>query len=91
MTERALQPCGTVAAYQRHIRAHQEPDVDFRAAWAAYAAEWKAEHPPTVEAKEADRKRSAARARALWRLRLENDTRYLELYTQELNGGDPDD
>lgn len=28
--------CGTVSAYKRHLRRGEEPDVECRAAWAAY-------------------------------------------------------
>lgn len=33
---RQLQPCGTVAAYKRHVRHGEEPCAACRAAWADY-------------------------------------------------------
>lgn len=82
---------GTITAYQRHLKRRDDPCRECRDAWAAYQADYKAKHPPSAEAKERQRQRALAKGRALWRLRLEYATRYLELYAQELNGGDPDD
>lgn len=84
-------PCGTWQAYARHKKAREEADDACREAWNAYQAEYKASHPPSAEQKEALRLRASARGRALWRLRLENDRRYQEIYLEELLGDDDDD
>lgn len=84
---KALQPCGTIAAYARHIKAHEDPDAECRAAWSAYQNKYRVNNPPSGEKKQLQRQRSSARSRALWRLRLENDQRFQELYAEELAEG----
>lgn len=80
---------GTITAYQQHRKGEAcDPCLE---AWATYQAGCRATHTPSPEAVENEKRKRAARARALWRLRLENDPRYQELYIEELNGGDPDD
>lgn len=80
---------GTVTAYQQH-RKGEACDPCLKA-WATHQANYRATHTPSPAAVAEEKRKGAARGRALWRLRLENDDRYQELCIEELNGGDPDD
>ncbi|WP_262402938.1 hypothetical protein, partial [Actinomadura sp. CNU-125] len=64
MTRRA--PCGTVAAYLRHIKRHEPTDAECRAAWAAHRKAERAPHRTGLDpAKVSAENRTAARQRRI--------------------------
>ena len=73
--------CGTTSAYQRHRRRGEEACDACKAALRTYQAEYRAANPNS-RAKEL--RKSNARVRALWKLRLEYPQRFNELYAEEL-------
>lgn len=75
------QPCGTTAAYRRHIRHGETPDAECRSAWAAYnQQQWKGN--PITRAKV--RRRGQARRNALERLKALHPTQFRALYDEEM-------
>ena len=40
-----VQPCGTVAAYQRHVQAKEATCDACKAAWRVYFRQWRAANP----------------------------------------------
>lgn len=77
-----LQPCGTHAAYQRHVKRGEEPCANCRAA----AAEYQRQRRETVPgAREANLKVMAARGRALVRLKAMHPGEYRALYNEEMD------
>ncbi len=77
----ALQPCGTYAAYQRHIKRGEESCADCRAANSEYVKQHRALSPG---AREKNLHRMGARGRALTRLRAMHPGEYRALYTEEM-------
>ncbi|WP_262402286.1 hypothetical protein, partial [Actinomadura sp. CNU-125] len=64
MTRRA--PCGTAAAYLRHIKRHEPTDTACKAAWAARKREKNAPHRTGLDpAKVSAENRTAARQRRI--------------------------
>lgn len=74
-------PCGTTAAYSRHISRGEEPCADCRRAWAE--ARRKSREDPDKRAKY--NRQMRARNRALSRLAKRHPAMYLTLYAEELD------
>ncbi len=76
-----LQPCGTSAAYQRHLYHGEAPCGECRAANTGRQGKYIAVSPG---AREASRKVMSARSRALVRLKAMHPGQYRALYTEEM-------
>lgn len=76
-----LAPCGTYAAYQRHLRRAEPIDPECRKAQAVYQATWRAANP-----KQRDRERAVTRAasRALWLLKADHPAEFAAYYAQQV-------
>lgn len=75
-----LQPCGTYAAYQRHLRKGEETCDACRQANTVQARTLRTD--PAIKSEQ--NARSAARSRAAWRLTREYPERYRQLANEEL-------
>lgn len=75
-----LQPCGTAAAYTRHLRRSEEPCDACREANSSKSKERRSDKDHAREVTQ----RNGARIKALWRLAKEYPERYRELSTEEL-------
>jgi hypothetical protein len=78
---RSLTPCGTHSAYQRHVRRGEPIDNACREAHRLYQAAFRASNPALQEK---ERRETAARSRALWRLAGEHRARFNELIRDEI-------
>lgn len=78
---RSLKPCGTRAAYQRHLKNGEPPCAACLAANNKANEDHRADH---VIRREEDQ-RAGARVRAMRRLAQEYPDRYRELATEELS------
>jgi hypothetical protein len=81
---------GSIAAYTRHRRADEDPCDACKAAWNTYQSDYKKAHP---ENRPRENQYSAARGRALQRLRREFPRRFNELFAEEkraMSDGDGD-
>lgn len=76
----SLQPCGTRAAYMRHIENGEDPDVACRRANTEHQGRYIAESP---QARGKHAVRVAARQRALARLSAMHPVQYRALYNEE--------
>ena len=65
---RELKPCGTPAAYMRHIKAKQKPCEPCRLAWNAYQVDRRQDPDIRMADREQNRDSRIARYRALTRL-----------------------
>lgn len=74
-------PCGTYAAYQRHVKRGEVPDAECREANREYKRQWRANNPARTAGQG---KKNNAMSRALWRLAREFPTRYQQLYREEV-------
>lgn len=73
--------CGSYAGYQRHIRRKEPTCEPCRKANAVYVAEFRADNP---ESYALNKRRDAARNRALWRLANAHRTEFDALVIEEL-------
>lgn len=80
---RELQPCGTPAAYMRHIKAKQKPCEPCRLAWNAYQVDRRQDPDIRMATREANKVSRVARYRALVRLAKRYPPEYRALLAEE--------
>lgn len=73
--------CGTGGGYQKHRRNGEEACNACKAAQAEYMRQLRQSRPKVYDN---EKRRNAARGRALWRLAEEHEDRFRELYLEEV-------
>lgn len=81
---RVVKPCGTNAAYVRHIKAGEKPCDPCRIAHNTYARSWTSTAPAAARKKAKDARKSTARWAAFRRLAKRYPDEFEELYRKEL-------